>query len=114
MLVPELKWPMIPRTLSSISRCATVVPVRGSAWSSCESSWNVTGLPPIVGCVALKSAIASCTPFCMSVPQFDCGPVSGAAKPILTTSAAMACAPDSAQAAASATCDTFSFTFTSP
>ncbi|MGF6791479.1 hypothetical protein OKW27_005816 [Paraburkholderia sp. 35.1] len=68
IVVPELKWPSMPLMPSSTSFCATVVPVRGSAWSSAESSTMRTCLPPITGFVALNSSTASVMPFWKSLP----------------------------------------------
>ena len=70
MVVPELKWPSMPLTPLSTSFCATVVPVFGSAWSSSDTSWNLTSLPAIFGLVALNSSTASVRPFCMSLPYW--------------------------------------------
>ncbi|MNC93082.1 hypothetical protein D3C83_96280 [compost metagenome] len=56
----------------------------GFASSSSAMSSNFTFLPPISTPLALRSSIASCTPFLMSMPICACGPVSGDAEPIRT------------------------------
>ena len=82
---PELKGPKMTFTLASTRLCATVMPVRGSAASSCETSSKRVFWPPITRPSAFRRSIAILTPFSSSLPMAACGPVKGPVKPILTT-----------------------------
>ncbi|MNR11622.1 hypothetical protein D3C85_1279290 [compost metagenome] len=77
----------MPWMPESTSFWATTEPVFGSAWSSSETSTNLTSLPPIFGLVAFMSSMARTTPFCMSLPYCAWPPVIGAAKPSLISCA---------------------------
>ena len=94
---PELYGPSTATTPLSTRFCATCTPAFGSAWSSSETSLNVTVLPATLMPALLSSSTASRAPFSLSLPFAACGPVSGAEWPIITTSCA--CAEVSAPAA---------------